>query len=66
MTGKSKLPWRSPSVEAMDKPLQDYLDAIGRPLDAMTNLAASPTNAEISTAFNLLLANLRSAGRMVE
>lgn len=48
----------------MDQVLIDYFDKIGRPLDPVSDLAASPTNAQIATAFNALLAAFRAAGKM--
>ena len=64
MSGKSGFPQRD--AEGLPKELQKYLDKIGRPIDAVSDLAASPTTTEIATAFNALLASLREAGKMVE
>lgn len=64
MSGRSGFPFRS--AENIDPDLQKYLDKIGRPANAVANLAASPTNAQIATAFNALLASLREAGKLME
>lgn len=64
MSGKSGFPFSA--AEGIDKEVQKYLDKIGRPANAVADLAASPTNAQIATAFNALLASLREAGKLME
>lgn len=64
MSGKSGFPQRD--ADGLPKELQKYLDRIGRPIDSVSDLSASPTTTEIATAFNALLASLREAGKMVE
>ncbi len=58
----SGLPFRA--TTGLDQELVKYLDQLGTKASAVSNLAASPTNAEIATAFNSLLASLRAAGKM--
>jgi hypothetical protein len=64
MSGPSGIPFRA--TEGIDNELVKYLDRIGRPANAVADLPASPTNSEIGTAFNALLASLREAGKMTE
>ena len=64
MSGRSGFPFRS--AEGIDPELAKYLDRVGRPANAVADLSASPSNAEIATAFNALLASLREAGKLME
>lgn len=66
MSGKSGFPQRDADAAGLSKELQKYLDKIGRPLDAIDDLPATPTTTQIATAFNALLALLRADGKMVE
>lgn len=58
----SEFPWRI--ADQLDRDLVNYLDKIGKPLPAQSDLSSSATTAQMVTAFNTLLSNLRAAGKM--
>jgi hypothetical protein len=49
----------------LDPELVKYLDQIGKPISTVAALGASPTNAEIATAFNALRTAMIAGGKMV-
>jgi hypothetical protein len=59
---KSGFPYRA--AEGLDPELTKYLDEQLSPAAAVSDLSASPTNAEIANAFNALLSSLRAASKM--
>lgn len=56
-------PYRA--AEGLDPELVKYLDQAGKPISTVAALGASPTNAEIATAFNALRTALIAGGKMV-
>lgn len=59
MTVKSRIPDKLDDERAM-RPFLDRLDRNHVKAGQLTNLAASPTNEEVATAFNALLEIFRS------
>jgi hypothetical protein len=46
----------------IEKPWRDYIEQV--PVPTIASLGPTPTNAELSTAFNDLIAKLKKAGLM--